>query len=122
MLCILRGLAASRPLIGMHQCSPISHFYPPPHYANKCFSQSSKLCARRKHYTPEQLAAFTNYYAILGLSNKATNEDINNAYISLSKRFHPDMMRNIDSQKYWDNLDRPEFVKVSIPPAMVSHT
>lgn len=120
MRCIFRGLAASRPLIGMHQCSSISHFYPRPQFPNKWFSQSSKLCARRKHYTPEQLAAFTNHYAILGLSNNATDEDIKKAYNSLCKRFHPDMMRNVDSKEYRDNRDRPQFIQVST--SSTSHT
>ncbi|KAG6364036.1 hypothetical protein INS49_009139 [Diaporthe citri] len=112
MRCIFRGLAASRPLIGMHQCSRISHLYPRPQYPNKWFSRSSKLCARPKHYTPEQLAAFTNHYAVLGLSQNAADKDINRAFQSLCMRFHPDMIRNTDSQEYWDNPRRPEFVKI----------
>lgn len=104
----------------MHQCCSILHYYPRPRYANKWFSQSSQLPARRKHYTPEQVAAFTNHYAALGLSENATDKDIGKAYRSLCMRFHPDMMRNVDSKEYLNNPDRPEFVKESPPSWMIS--
>lgn len=120
MLCIIRGPVAPRPLIGMHQCCPILHYYPRPRYANKWFSQSSQLLARRKHYTPEQVAAFINHYAALGLNENATDKDIRKAYRSLSLRFHPDMMRNVDSKEYLNHPDRPEFVKASPPSWMIS--
>jgi preprotein translocase subunit Sec63 len=71
--------------------------------------------ARPTYYTQEQLAAFTNHYVILGVSDKATEYDIKSAHRSLCKRFHPDMMRNVDSKEYQNNPDRPEFVKASTP-------
>ena len=113
MLCIFRKPAAFRPLTGMRANSSYFYRYPRPDYPSKWFSQSSKLYAGPKHYTQEQLAAFTNHYAILGLSNNATDRETKSAYISLCKRFHPDMMRNVDSPKYCNNPDRPEYVKVS---------
>lgn len=120
MLCIFRRSAASRPLAGMHQFSSALHHHLRPRYLNRWFSQSPQRLDRPRRYTPEQLAAFTNHYVILGLDRKATDEDIRKAYNHLSKRFHPDMMRNVDSQEYWDNPDRPEFVKVSTLSKVVS--
>lgn len=120
MLCIFRGPAASRPLFGMRQSSSILHYYPRPRYLDRWFSQSSQQLAGPNRYTPEQLAAFTNYYAILGLDNKATDEDIKKAYKHLCKRFHPDIIRNTHSKEYRDNPDRPDFVKVSTSSADVS--
>lgn len=122
MLCIFRPSAALRPLTRVHQFSSILYHCPRPRYHNRSFSQSpqclqnSQRPARpKKQYTPEQLAAFKNHYATLGLSNTATDRDIKTAYNKLSLRFHPDMMRNVDSKEYWDNPDRPEFIKVSTP-------
>ncbi|KFM65278.1 Chaperone protein DnaJ, partial [Stegodyphus mimosarum] len=34
---------------------------------------------------------FVNYYSILGLQPKASDEEIKEAYYSLSKKYHPDM-------------------------------
>lgn len=115
MLRIFRGPVPSRPLIGTHQFCSILHYYPRPRYPNKWFSLSSQRLARPKHYTPEQLAAFTNHYAVLGLSKNATDKDIKKAARSLFMRFHPDMMRNVDKKEYLNFPDRPEFVKASPP-------
>lgn len=76
MSCIPRGPANFGPLIETYKCSSIVHYCLTPRHANKWFSQSSQRFARRKHYTPEQLAVFTNHYRILGLSKKATDADI----------------------------------------------
>lgn len=123
MLCIFRRSVALRPLTRIHQFSSILYHCPRPRYPNRLFSQSSQRPARpKKQYTPEQLAAFKNHYAALGLSNTATDRDIKTAYNKLSLRFHPDMMRNVDSKEYWDNPDRPEFIKVSTPPGAQSES
>lgn len=106
----------------MRQISSILYHCPRPRYHNRSFSQSSHRPARPKQYTPEQLAAFKNHYATLGLSDTATDEDIKLAYRTLSLRFHPDMMRNVDSKEYWDNPDRPEFIKVSTPSGAQSES
>lgn len=122
MLCIFRGSAASRPLAGMRQFSSTLHHHLRPRYLNRWFSQSPQRLDRPRRYTPEQLAAFTNHYAILGLDNEATDEDIRKAYNHLCKRFHPDMMRNTHSKEHRDNPDRPDFVKVSTSSADASRT
>jgi len=61
-------------------------------------------CSRRavfeygKHYysTSNKIKKPT-HYDTLGLPDSATSEDIRNAYIKLSKRYHPDMNRGDDA-------------------------
>lgn len=111
---VFPGPAVYRPFIGLHHCPPSFYRYVRPWYPVKWFSQSSQVLARPKHYTPQQIAAvFTDHYGILGLSNNATDKEIRSAYKALSLRFHPDMMRNADSQEVHAIRDPPEFVKVS---------
>lgn len=117
MLRIFREPAAFRPIAGLRTRFSSLHLYPRAVYpARKWFSQSPKLHSPPRHSTlEEKLAAFTNHYAVLGLSNTATDKDIKSAFYALCKRFHPDMMRNVDSKKYENNPDRPQFLKVSTP-------
>lgn len=117
MLCISRKPAAFRPIAGLRTRFSSLHQYPRAvHPARRWFSQSPKLHSPPRHNTlEEKLAAFTNHYAILGLSNTAIDKDIKSAFYALCKRFHPDMMRNVDSKEYENNPDRPQFLKVSTP-------
>ena len=52
-----------------------------------------------------------DHYAILGVGRNATSDEIKSAYRNLSKKFHPDVNKELDAEEVgriyflnWDHL------------------
>jgi DnaJ-class molecular chaperone len=45
-----------------------------------------------------------NYYSILGVKNDATEKEIKKAYYNLSKQYHPDLNKDIDSESIFKDI------------------
>lgn len=55
-----------------------------------------------------------DYYVILGVSPKATREDIRKAYRQLAKKFHPDVYHDDDGSKFKDINEAWEVLRDSV--------
>ncbi|CAO1301406.1 unnamed protein product [Diamesa serratosioi] len=70
-------------------------------YFNFCCKCSRSLLTRstvlRFVHNATKVKGIKNYYAVLGLNNECTQKEIRNAFIDLSKEYHPDTKVASDS-------------------------